>query len=82
MAPARYELTLRGPISRTLLDVVRTRFDHVSAQGGGGTVLIVENVDQAAVRALLTLLWDTGHHVLAFEETTLREAPEQHVHYR
>ncbi|KUN55587.1 hypothetical protein AQJ46_49170 [Streptomyces canus] len=69
MAPTRYELTLRGPISHTLLDVIRTRFDHVSTPGADGTVLVVENVDQASVRALLTLLWDTGHDVLAFEET-------------
>jgi hypothetical protein len=71
MAPSRYELTLRGPISRTLLDMIRTRFDHVSTPGADGTVLIVENIDQASVRALLTLLWDTGHHVLSFEETTV-----------
>lgn len=70
MAPTRYELTLRRPVSRTLLDVIRTRFDHVSTPGPDGTVLVVENVDQASVRALLTLLWDTGHDVLAFEETT------------
>ncbi|WP_330346812.1 hypothetical protein [Streptomyces sp. NBC_00582] len=71
MALSRYELTLRGPICRALLDVIRTRFDHVSAPGPDGTVLIVENADQASVRALLALLWDTGHDVLAFEETTV-----------
>jgi hypothetical protein len=70
MALPRYELTMRGPISRTVLDVVRTRFDHVSTPGADGTVLVVDNIDQASVRALLTLLWDTGHHVLAFEEKT------------
>ncbi|WP_234341138.1 hypothetical protein [Streptomyces sp. NRRL S-646] len=75
MAPPRYELTLRGPISRTVLDVIRTRFDQVSTPGAYGTVLIVENVDQASVRALLTLLWDTGHDVLTFEETTTPESP-------
>lgn len=69
MAPTRYELTLRAPIARTLLDVIRTRFDHVSTPDEDGTVLIVENIDQASVRALLTLLWDTGHDVLAFAET-------------
>ncbi|MER5713648.1 hypothetical protein [Streptomyces sp. NPDC002132] len=37
--------------------MIRTKFDHVSAPGADGTVLIVENVDQASVRALLTLLW-------------------------
>ncbi|MFF7951883.1 hypothetical protein [Streptomyces griseorubiginosus] len=70
MAPPRYELTMREPISRTVLDVVRTRFDHVSTPGADRTVLVVDDVDQASVRALLTLLWDTGHHVLAFEEKT------------
>ncbi|MEU3342800.1 hypothetical protein [Streptomyces sp. NPDC006668] len=70
MAPPRYELTIRGPISRTVLDLVQTRFDHMSTEGADGTVLVVDNVDQASVRALLTLLWDTGHHVLAFEEKT------------
>jgi hypothetical protein len=28
-------------------------------------VLTVEGVDHAAVRALMVLLWDTGHEVLA-----------------
>ncbi|AYC42123.1 hypothetical protein DWG14_06415 [Streptomyces griseorubiginosus] len=70
MAPPHYEFRMRGPISRTVLDVIRTRFDHVSTPGADGTVLVVHHVDQASVRALLTLLWDTGHHVLAFEEKT------------
>ncbi|MEO6087363.1 MAG: hypothetical protein ABIQ18_30040, partial [Umezawaea sp.] len=51
--------------AHTLLDVIRSRFDHVTTHG---TTLVVENVDQASVRALLTLLWDTGHEVLSFEE--------------
>ena len=69
MVHTRYELRLRAPIARTLLDVIRTRFDHVTAPGADGTVLIIEDIDQASVRALLTLLWDTGHEVLSFEET-------------
>ncbi|MFF3737804.1 hypothetical protein [Streptomyces sp. NPDC002566] len=58
--------------------MIRTRFDHVSTPGADGTVLIVENVDQASVRALLILLWDTGHDVLIFEE----RQPEQRMGYR
>ena len=65
MANTRYELTLRGPIAGSLLDLVRTRFDHVSNPDPNGTVLIIENLDQASVRALLTLLWDAGHEVLS-----------------
>jgi hypothetical protein len=68
MADTHYRLRLRGPIARSLLDVIRTRFDHVSTPGADGTVLIVENIDQASVRALLTLLWDASHEVLSFEE--------------
>ncbi|WP_410611211.1 hypothetical protein [Amycolatopsis sp. lyj-109] len=70
MATTRHELRLRAPIAHTVLDVIRARFDRVSTPGPDGTVLIVGNLDQASVRALLTLLWDTGHEVLAFEETS------------
>ena len=66
MATTRYELRLRRPIANTLLDVIRTRFDNVSTPGADGTVLIVEDLDQTAIRALLTLLWDTSHDVLSF----------------
>lgn len=65
MAGTRYELRLRASIAVTLLEVIRARFGEVSADG---TVLIAENLDQASVRALLTLLWDTGHEVLSFEQ--------------
>ena len=68
MADTRYELRLQVPIAGSLLDVIRTRFDHVTTPGTDGTVLIVDNIDQASVRALLTLLWDTGYEVLSFEE--------------
>jgi hypothetical protein len=65
MATTRFELRLRGSLAHTVLDVIRARFDRVGAPNPDGTVLIIENVDQAAVRALLTLLWDTGHEVLS-----------------
>jgi len=65
MATSRCELTLRGPLAGSLLGLIRTRFDRVSAPDPDGTVLIIENLDQASVRALLTLLWDSGHEVLS-----------------
>lgn len=71
MTRTRFELTLRGPIARSLLDVILTRFDHVSTPGTDGTVLVAEAMDQASVRALLNLLWDAGHEVLTFEEVTV-----------
>jgi hypothetical protein len=62
---SRCEVTVRGPLSHALLEVVRTRFDRVATPAADGTVLVVEAIDQAAVRALLTLLWDADHEVLA-----------------
>jgi hypothetical protein len=70
MANTRYELRLRGPIAHSLLGVIETRFDQVSTPGADGTVLIVETIDQASVRALLTLLWDASHEVLSFQAVT------------
>jgi len=68
MAANRYQIRLRTPIADTFLDLIRTRFDQVSTPGADGTVLVVENLDQASVRALLTLLWDTGHEVVTFQQ--------------
>jgi len=70
MADTSYELRLRAPIAGSLLDVIRTRFDHVSTPGADGTVLIIDYIDQSSVRALLTLLWDAGHEVLSFQEVS------------
>lgn len=78
MATTRFELRLRGSLAHTVLDVIRARFDRIDLLGPGGpggTVLIIANVDQAAVRALLTLLWDTGHEVLSL--TPLPDPPDQ-----
>jgi hypothetical protein len=60
----RCEVTLRGPLPQSLLGVIRTRFDHVST-AQDGAVLVVDTVDQAALRALMTLLWDADQEVLA-----------------
>ena len=73
MADTHYELRLQAPIARSLLDVIRARFDHVSTPGADGTVLVVENHDQASVRALLTLLRDTGHEVVTFQQDERQE---------
>jgi hypothetical protein len=70
---ATCELTVRGPVARSLTDAIRTRFDHVSAPAGDRTLLVVDDVDQASVRALMTLLWDAGHEVLTL--TVKEESP-------
>jgi hypothetical protein len=67
MATTRSELALRGPLSSALSGLIRTRFDRVSTSAADRSVLIIEDLDQASVRALLTLLWDAGHEVLSLK---------------
>jgi len=69
MAQSRCELLLRRPVGDLLLAAIRNRFDHVSAQG---TLLTVDGVDQASVRALLDHLWDAGHEI---RSVVVREVP-------
>jgi hypothetical protein len=75
------EVTVRGPLARAVVETVTARFDSVSAlQGTGASVLTVDCVDQAGLRALLTLLWDTGHEVVRLEPRSgqgLRATPAQ-----
>lgn len=63
------ELTVAGGVARSVLDTIESRFDVRSEcatdHPGGRTVLTVAGVDQSAVRALMIMLWDSGHHVLA-----------------
>jgi hypothetical protein len=44
---------------------MRARFDVEAASASGHTVLTVGRADQAALRALMIMLWDSGHDVLA-----------------
>ncbi|RSM50749.1 hypothetical protein DMA12_00920 [Amycolatopsis balhimycina DSM 5908] len=61
---SRYRVTVAGPVAEGVLATLRARFDLESVRpGDDGTELVVAGVDQAAQRALLTLLWDTGHVV-------------------
>jgi hypothetical protein len=68
------ELTVAGCVARSVLDTIENRFDLRAvcrldgpADRGSvsGTVLTVAGVDQPAVRALMIMLWDSGHDVLA-----------------
>lgn len=60
----RCELTVRGPVAGSVLAAVRARFDMEAASTSDRTVLTVGGADQAAVRALMIMLWDSGHEVL------------------
>ena len=61
----RCELTVSGQVARSVVAAMRARFDVVSTRTADDTVLTVGVADQAAVRALLIILWDAGHEVVA-----------------
>ena len=58
----RCELVIDGPIARSVVETIAARFGPSTVDRG---VLTVDGVDHAAIRALMVLLWDTGHEVLA-----------------
>ena len=63
------EVRVTGPVARSVVDAIRTRFDADSSRYADDTVLTVRAVDQAAVRALMIMLWDSGHEVLTMRIT-------------
>ena len=61
----RCVLTVSGPIALAVTEMIRARFDGTSMRSADRTVLVVDAVDQAAVRAMMNMLWDSGHDVEA-----------------
>ncbi|HEX8508899.1 MAG TPA: hypothetical protein VF635_05315 [Propionibacteriaceae bacterium] len=61
-----YSLIVAGRLSRTVTQVIDARFGAAAAITVNGTDSRVDlAADQAALRALLTLLWDFGHDLVA-----------------
>ncbi|MGW6281344.1 hypothetical protein [Kribbella sp. NPDC055071] len=56
------EVTLFGPLAASVLNLLNQRYDQVTADSAG-IVVTIADIDQAGERAVLTLLWDTGHQV-------------------
>jgi hypothetical protein len=72
------DLTVSGPMARSVIDAIRTRFDVIDAtRTAECTVLTIDAVDQAAVRALMIMLWDSGHEVLALSVTPVNRPTMQ-----
>ncbi|GAA3615692.1 hypothetical protein GCM10022236_17210 [Microlunatus ginsengisoli] len=63
MVPARITITLRWTCSPQLAELIADRFDLIGRPGD--CTLLLDGLDQAALRALLALLWDAGHEVVA-----------------
>jgi hypothetical protein len=67
---SRSELTIRGRLADSVATLIATRFDAVSTHETDAlTTLVVDGIDPAAERALLNLLWDTGHDVVGMRST-------------
>ena len=58
-------LRVRGQIAHSVIEVIRSRYDQANfvSGGGGDTLLIVDDLDSSAERAMLNILWDAGHEV-------------------
>jgi len=62
----RYRLSVKGSLYRTAVDLLDHRYGATACVVPDGEDTVVElSGDQAALRTLLTLLWDLGHEVLA-----------------
>jgi hypothetical protein len=68
---SRCELSVGGQLADSLLELIGSRFGEVTTRPGAGpsTTVIVDGLDRASERALLILLWDTGHDVVAMRST-------------
>ena len=65
------ELSVKGVLAESVTALIKSRFDHVITRPavGPSTTLIIQGIDPAAERALLNLLWDTGHDVIAMRSS-------------
>lgn len=59
-----YQLALEGSVPAVVAELIGVRFGEVTVRTGRGrTTLEGQIADQAAVRALLSLVWDMGCEV-------------------
>jgi hypothetical protein len=62
-----YELRVKGRLAESVTALINMRFDKVVTrlEEGPSTTIIAEGLDPSAERALLNLLWDTGHEIIS-----------------
>ena len=58
-------ITVAGPAAASVLALLDERYDELRSDHSvdSDTILTITGIDQAGERALLNLLWDTGHEV-------------------
>jgi hypothetical protein len=61
----RLEVTIFGPVMASVLRTLGERYDLATSTSprGTDTVLAIADIDQSGERAVVTLLWDTGHQL-------------------
>ena len=66
------EILVRGSIAGTVMGLIVSRFGAlaISPAPDGHSTRIAGEMDQSAERALLALLWDTGHDVISMHSTS------------
>jgi len=75
-----YRLEIRGPLPRVAQDQLRERFGDVRVHSDGDRTLISGHcADQAALRAVLSLLWDIGVEVRVVDATPPSGRAEKEV---
>jgi hypothetical protein len=74
-----YCLVVSGPMPSAVIGSVRERFEDVRVSAApAGTVIACSISDQAALRALLTQLWDVGCAVLLVVVTSNGSRRQHH----
>jgi hypothetical protein len=75
-----YRLEIRGPLPRLARNELRQWFGEVEVRSDGDrTVVSGLTADQAALRAVLSLLWDLGSEVRLVQAITLPGNGEEGV---
>jgi hypothetical protein len=76
-----YCLVVTDPMPSAVIGMVRARFDDARVSAGpAGTVIGCSLPDQAALRALLTQVWDVGAGVLLVAVIRSSSERSRHVH--
>ena len=72
---SRFELQVAGRLPRALTEAIGARFGEVAMRTQpNSTVLAGSVADQAALRSLLGLIWDTGGQVVSVQTEPLTPA--------
>lgn len=73
-----YRLVLAGSLPAGVDDMLRSRFEGVQVRSAAvHTVIECPVVDQPALRALVTQVWDVGGTVLLLAEVTRSEGTRE-----